>query len=115
MSALKPVVLRDLSVSFRDRTALTGVDQVGAHVVEQDPVVAGEQDDAGEGGAVTERDGDVAEDDGWEPRNDRHAAVLTKKRDSPGAGKSGCRGRESGQAEIHMMHPAYVELRLVIH
>ncbi|HET9945107.1 MAG TPA: ATP-binding cassette domain-containing protein, partial [Actinomycetes bacterium] len=28
MSALHPVVLRDVSVSFRDRTALAGVDLV---------------------------------------------------------------------------------------
>ena len=75
------------------------------------PPRLGDQVDAGQGGAVTERDGEVAEDDGLEPRDDRHAAVLTEKRDSPGVS----RGRESGQALIHMMHPAYVELRLVIH
>ena len=98
----------------RPATALQQGRLAGAVLPDQadPPPRLGDQVDAGQGGAVAERDGEVAEDDGLEPGNDRHAAVLTEKRDSPGQSS---RGRESGQAEIHMMHPAYVELRLVIH
>ena len=59
-----------------------------------------DQVDPGQGGAVPERDGQVAEHDGLKGR---HAVVLTG-----GTRLAGQRrGRESGQAEIHMMRPGY--------
>ena len=62
----------------------------------------GDQVDPVQHGAVAEADGEVADDDGLQGS---HWGVLTVVRDSPGPRWGAGRGRESGQAEIHMMHP----------